>query len=316
MLPGVINVSMCEDVPLGFGGGSWETIEVNGYAPQPGESMKLWRNLISPDYFATLKIPLAQGRDFNDRDTSGTKPVAIVNESFVRRFLPGGDAVGRQFHVWGKQVSIIGVARDAKYRFLSEPPTPYFYLPLAQFYTPDRGLGLEVRTQGDPAAFAARLQAAIRATHPNLPVVKTAPFVSYMSAAYFAQKVGANLLSALGLISLVLAALGLYGVMAYSISQRTREIGIRMALGARPAQVLAQVMREGVRLCALGVAIGVALSLFLGRLAASTLYGLASNDLPTYASAVLVLVAFGILATWVPARRAARINPVEALHWE
>jgi predicted permease len=316
LLPGVRDVSLCEDVPLGFSSGSWETIAVNGYAPRPGESLRIWRNLISPDYFSTLKIPLVAGRDFNDRDTAESRPVGIVNETFVTRFLSGNSAVGHQFHVWGKQVTIIGVARDAKYHLMTEAPAPYFYLPIPQFYTPDRSIGVEVRTAGAPELFAASVRSAIRSVDPNLPVTGTAPFVSFMSASYFAQKTGANLLSVLGVISLLLAAVGLYGVMAYATSQRTREIGIRMALGARPSQVLAEVIREGAWLCAIGVGIGVAVSLFLARLAASTLYGVGSNDLLTYFLAVLVLVAFGIAATWLPARRAARVNPVEVLHWE
>ncbi len=302
-VPGVRSVSLCEDVPLGFSSGSWETVSVNGYAPQPGESMKLWRNLISPDYFSTLEIPLVAGRDFSDRDAAGSRPVAIVNQTFVKRFLSGKPAVGRQFHVWGEQVTIVGVARDAKYHLLSEAPMPYFYLPIAQFYTPDRGIGVEIRTAGRPELFAASLRSAIHSVAPNLAITGTASFVSYMSASYFTQKVGANLLGVLGFISLLLAVLGLYGVIAYSTNQRRREIGIRMALGARPGQVLGDVMREGAALCAIGVAIGIGLSLFLARLAASALYGVRSNDLLTYSVGRLrarLLWNFGNLAASAP----------------
>jgi predicted permease len=307
---------LCEDIPLGFSPGSWEDIAINGYAPQPGESLRIWRNLISTNYFSTLEIPLVSGRDFNDRDTATARPVGIVNETFVKRFLFGNPAVGRQFHVWGKEVTIVGIAHDAKYHRLTEPPAPYFYLPISQFYTPDRSIGVEIRTAGAPDLFASGVRSAIHNVDPNLPVVGTAPFVGYMSASYFAQKAGANLLSVLGLVALLLAALGLYGVMAYSTNQRTREIGIRMALGARPGQVLTDVIREGVWLCVIGATIGIALSLFLARLVSSALYGVGSSDPPTYFAAVLVLVAFGIAASWLPARRAARVDPVEALHWE
>ena len=141
-------------------------------------------------------------------------------------------------------------------------------------------------------------------------------FRSYMSASYFAQKVGANLLTALGLVSLLLATLGLYGVMAYSMSQRTREIGIRMAVGARPMQVLSMMIGEGMWLCIVGVAAGVVPSLLLSRLAAGVLYGVHSHDLATYLAAICTLAAFALLAAWLPARRAAHVNPVEALHWE
>jgi ABC-type antimicrobial peptide transport system permease subunit len=216
----------------------------------------------------------------------------------------------------GQETTIVGVARDSKYRSLAEPPTPYFYLPMAQFYSPGMGIGVEVRTEGRPELFAQTLRSEIRSVDPNLPITGTAPFVSYMSAAYFAQKVGAKLLSVLGCVSLLLAALGLYGVMAYATSQRTREIGIRMAVGARPAQVLTMVLREGAWLCAIGVVAGVVPALLLSRLASSALYGVGSNDPISYFVAVLTLVGFGLGASWLPAQRAATINPIEALHWE
>lgn len=315
-VPGVLNASLCEDVPLGFPSGSWEDVEVRGYTPQPGENMKVWRNLVSPGYLATLKIPLLAGRDFSDRDTRTSQRVAIVNETFMRRFLAGGPALGRRFHAFGEEITIAGVARDSKYRSLAEPRMPYFYLPLSQFYSPSRSIGIEVRTQGRPDLFAGTLRSEIRSVDPNLPITGIAPFVSYMSASYFAQKVGASLLTVLGLVSLLLAMLGLYGVMAYSTGQRTREIGIRMAVGARPAQVLTMVVREGVWLCVIGVAAGVLPSLLLSRFASSVLYGVGGNDPATYAAAVAVLVCFALIAAWLPARRAANINPVDALHWE
>jgi predicted permease len=316
-LPGVRGVSLCEDVPLGFAGGSWEQVDVNGYAPQPGENMKIWRNIISPAYFSTLKIPLVAGRDFSDRDTRATEWVGIVNETFVKHFLGGRPALGRKFRAWGdRTITIVGVARDSKIRFLAEAPMPYFYVPLSQFFSPGMGVGVEVRVEGKPELFDQVLRSAIKSIDPNLPVTATAPFVSYMSASYFAQKLGANLLTALGLVSLLLATLGLYGVMAYSMSQRTREIGIRMALGARPAQVLTMVIREGMWLCAIGVAAGVIPALLLSRLAAGVLYGVAANDPLTYVGATSALTAFALIAAWVPARRAAHLNPVEVLHFE
>jgi putative ABC transport system permease protein len=316
-LPGVEAVSICEDVPLGFGGGSWEEVAVNGYTPEPGENMKLWRNLVSPAYFATLKIPLLAGRDFNDRDTRATPRVAIVNETFVKRFYDGRPALGRKFVAWGDQtITIVGVAKDSKYRELAEPPTPYFYIPLSQFFSPGMGAGVEVRTAGRPELFTQALRSAIQSVDPNLPVTATAPLASYMSASYFAQKVGANLLTVLGAICLLLAVLGLYGVMGFSIGQRTREIGIRMAVGARPAQVLSMVLREGMWLCAIGIAAGVLPSLLLSRLAAGVLYGVPGNDPATYLAAICILGGFALFAAWLPARRAAHVNPVEALHHE
>jgi hypothetical protein len=239
-----------------------------------------------------------------------------VNETFVKRYLAGGLALGHKFTGFGKDITIIGVARDSKYHQLSEPAMPYFYVPLAQFYSAGMGLGIEVRTLERPETFEARLRTEIQSVDPNGAISGTAPFVSYMSASYFAQKVGASLLTVLGVIALLLATLGLYGVMAYSMSQRWHEIGIRMAIGARPMQVVRLVMQEGMRLCLIGAVAGVALALVVMRLAASVLYGIASNDLGTCLGATLILSFFALIATWVPARRASRIDPIEALRWE
>jgi predicted permease len=315
-VPGIQSASMCEDVPLGFSAGSWEELNIQGYAPRQGENMKLYRNVVSPGYFATLQIPLVDGRDFTDRDDRQMNRVAIVNETFVKRFLAGGPALGHKFHGFGEDITIVGVARDSKYHQLSEQATPYFYVPLAQFYSSGMGVGIEVRTVERPQAFAARLRTEIQSVDPNVAISGTAPFVSYMSASYFAQKVGASLLSVLGVISLALATLGLYGVMTYSMTQRSHEIGIRMAVGARPSEVLLLMMREGMRLCAMGTIAGVALALAVMRLASSVLYGVASNDVVTCLGATAVLLVFAIVATWVPARRASRIDPIEALRWE
>jgi putative ABC transport system permease protein len=314
-VPGIKNASLCEDVPLGFSNGSWDEVGVRGYVPRRGENLKLYRNVVSPGYFRTLEIPLVAGRDFNEGDDRERERVAIVNETFVKRFLAGGPALGHKFHKSGEDsdIRIIGVARDSKYHLLSEPPMPYFYLPLAQFYSTGMGIGIEVRTVGRPEAFAARLRAEIQSVDPNVSISGTSPFVSYMSASYFAQKVGASLLSVLGVISLFLATLGLYGVMTYSMSQRSHEIGIRMAIGARPSQVLKDALREGMRLCLIGAGVGVALALAVMRLAASVLYGISSNDVATCLGATLILSFFALIATWVPARRASHIDPIEAL---
>jgi predicted permease len=272
--------------------------------------------VISPGYFATLQIPLMAGRDFNERDEVRTERVAIVNETFVHRFLAGAPALGHKFHGWGKEITIVGVARDSKYWQLSEPARPYFYVPLSQFFSSGMGVGVEVRTADRPEAFAAKLRSEIQSVDPNLAISGTAPFLSYMGASYFAQKVGASLLTVLGLISLALAMLGLYGVMTYSMSQRAHEIGIRMAVGARPAQVLQLVLREGMRLCLLGAAIGLVLALGVMRLAASVLFGIGSNDLGTCLGATSILIVLALVATWLPARRASRLDPIEALRWE
>jgi predicted permease len=278
--------------------------------------MKLYRNVISPGYFDTLKIPLLAGRDFNERDDTRAERVAIVNETFVKRYLAGGPALGHKFRGWGLDISIVGVARDSKYWKLSEPARPYFYVPLSQFFSSGMGVGVEARIADRPEAFEAKLRSEIQSVDPNIAISGTAPFVNYMSASYFAQKVGASLLTVLGCISLGLAMLGLYGVMNYSMSQRSHEIGIRMAVGARPSQVLQLVIREGMRLCLIGAVVGVVLASLVMQLAASVLFGVRSNDLATCAGATFILMALALVAIWLPARRASRIDPIEALRWE
>lgn len=315
-LPGVRGVSISEDVPLSIEGGSWEQIDVIGYTPQPGENMKLWRNVISPGYFETLRIPLLQGRDFSYRDELSSSPVAIVNQTFQNRFFSGGSAIGRKIRMWGKAVTIVGVARDSKYLQLNEAAMPYFYVPLSQFYRRGAGGAVELRVAGDPGAFALQARRAIRSIDPNVFVSATVPFTRYMSGAYFAQKLGAALLSVLGVISLLLAVLGLYGVMAYSIAQRTAEIGVRIALGARPGEVLKLVMREAAWLCAAGIGVGLLPCFALTRIAAGSLYGTREGEGWVYAGAALVLTACALLACWLPARRAATLDPVAALRWQ
>ena len=315
-IPGATAASLSDNVPLALSGGAWEEISVNGYTPSTGENMKLWRNIVSPGYFATLRIPFLAGRDFTDRDTLTSQPVAIVNETFVRRYFAGQRAVGRKFRLWDKDFTIAGVVRDSKYLQLNEPSRPYFYLSLGQFHHTGVGIAIELRTAGDPARFARLIRSTVRSVDPNALVYITMPFVHFMSAAYSAQKVGAAVLTLLGAVSLLLAVLGLYGVMAFSIAQRTNEIGIRMALGARPAQVLRLVMTEGLWLCLAGIAIGLVLSIIFSRLAASALYGVGHNHWVIYLSAASILSFFALLASWLPARRAARIEPMRALHWE
>lgn len=316
LIPGVRSVSLSQDVPLSLEGGSWEGIEVEGYTPAPGENMKLWRNLVSPGYFRTLEVPIVSGREFLHRDDLTAPRVAIVNETFAKRFFARGPAIGRKIRMWNEDVTIVGIARDGKYLQLNEPALPYFYLPLSQFYRPGSGAAVELRLAGKPDSFADPVRSRIASVNPHVLISAIVPFTDYMSGSYFAQKVGAGLLSVLGLLSLFLAVLGLYGVMAYSIAQRTNEIGIRMALGARPGQVLRLVLREGLLLCLAGVAFGLIPSFLLNRIAAGALYGSRQNDVWIYIAAGLLLTACALLASWVPARRAALTDPVTALRWE
>jgi predicted permease len=312
-LPGVEAASLAEDVPLGFSRGSWEEIAVPGYTPQPGENMKLWRNVVAPGYFATMRIPVLEGRDFTARDESGAEPVAVVNETFARRYC-GGSAVGRSFTAWGsRQFRIVGVVRDSRIHQLNEAPLPYFYVPLDQLYHKAMGVAVLVRTAGAPAARVRELRQAIAAFHPGIRVFAALPLEEFTAASRFVYKVGAAFLGVIAPLCLALAALGLYGVVSYLAGQRTREIGVRVALGATPGDVRREVLGSGAAMVWRGLAAGVVLALAAGRMAAGVLYGVAGWDPASLAGAVLLIAAVALAASWIPAWRAARLDPLTAL---
>lgn len=312
-LHGVEGVAMSEDVPLGLGGRSWEDVDVEGYVPRTGENMKVWRNVVSPGYFSVLRIPLLDGREFTKLDTRDSQPVVIVNQTFVRRFLKGQNPIGHKMRAWGRTNTIIGVAKDGKYLNLNESPLPYFYLPLEQIYNTSMAIAVQARTSGPPAQLLGTVRRELTALDPGVgtPILTTMP--EFLAGSYFAQRVGATLLSVLGLIALVLAAVGLYGVMSYTIGQRTHELGIRMALGASPLMVLRSVLASGMTLALTGIAAGLALCAALNRLASGVLYHVSGTDPATFAAVAAFLALVAAAASLVPARRATRIDPVKAL---
>ena len=317
--PGVVSACLSENVPLGFDAGSWEDLNVAGYVPRTGENMKIRRNLISPGYFQTLEMPLLEGRDFTERDDRNAARVAIVNQTFVRRFLTGGGqtiAIGRKFRGWGEDITIVGVVKDTKYHSLGEPATPFFYVPIAQRFSRNMSVAVLARTAGNSKTFEESLRSQIKSVDPNIGISQVAPLIDYMSASYFVQTLGANLLSVLAAVSLVLAMLGLYAVTGYSVTQRTHEIGIRMAIGARPFDILRMVLRQGAVLAFAGLVAGLGLSYLLSRVSASLLFEVSSTDPLIFIGGSAFLYAFAMFATWLPGRRAAKMNPLDALHWE
>ena len=323
--PGITDVAWSDFVPLGFDAGSWEHLEVRGYNPSRDENMKIYRNIISPDYLQLLGIPMLEGRNFTAHDDEKSPLVMIVNQAFVDHFFAGRSPIGRQIHGWGEWITVVGVVANSKYHYLSEAPLPYFYVPFRQMYRADLDLAFFVRTQGNPETALSLVRQKAREIDPAVTVFDAAPLSEYMGASLYPQKVAASLLSVLGVLSVVLAAVGLYSVMAYSVAQRTHEIGIRMALGARPADVLRLVVRQGFSLVLAGLAVGLCLSLAVSRsIAAMSIFG-SSMDTPTkllgvsatdpltYAGAILLLLAVAFFATWIPARRAAAVEPMTAL---
>ena len=323
--PGITDVAWSDFTPLGFDAGSWEHLEVQGYAPSRDENMKIYRNMISPDYLHLLGIPILQGRNFTAHDDEHSPLVMIVNQAFVDHFFAGHNPIGRRIHGWGEWFTVIGVAANSKYHYLSESPLPYFYVPFSQLYRADLDLAFYVRTPGDPETAVALVRQKAREIDPNVTVFDSVPLSEFIGASLYPQKVAASLLSVLGTLSVVLATVGLYSVLAYSVAQRTREIGIRVALGARPADVLRLVVRQGLSLVLAGLIIGVCFSLAASRSIASMSIAGGSMDTPTkllavsamdpltYAGAVLVLLVTAFFATWIPARRAAAVEPMVAL---
>jgi predicted permease len=290
--------------------------------------MKIFRNVISPGYLPLMRIPLVDGRDFTEHDDEKSNPVIIVNQAFVNRFFAGRNPVGRRVRGWREWFTVVGVAQDSKYHYPGEAPLPYFYVPFRQVYRADMHLAYYVRTVGDPKSILPLVRQKVREIDPNVTVFDAVPLADYIGASLYPQKIAASLLTVLGSLAVVLAAVGLYSVMSYTVVQRTHEIGIRMALGARPDDVLRLVVRQGLTLASVGMLVGFALAIAMARsLSAITfassamgnggkLLGVSATDPLIDLGAAVFLTAVAAFAAYIPARRAARVEPMEALRYE
>jgi predicted permease len=314
--PGVTAVSYEDSTPLGFSGGNWETLEVEGYTPGRNENMKIYRNLVSPGYFATMKIPLIEGRDFDVRDDAQATKVMIVNQEFVRRFVGSRNVIGRKVRGWGEWFTVVGVARDSKYHRVTESAEPYFYIPIRQIYRPEYGLTFDVRTSGSVNEAIAALRRETTAIDPALTIFDAEPMTEYVAASLFGAKIAASLLSVLSGLGLLLAAIGLYSVMAYSVAQRTGEIGIRVTLGAQPRDIMRLVIRQGLMFAVAGLLMGSLVAAALARVVASMLVGVGPADPLVYAAATGFTVLVALCAVAIPAWRALRVDPAVALRWQ
>jgi predicted permease len=312
--PGIQAAALSSHFPLGYEGNGMHEVTVDGHSRQADENDFVSSYTVSPGYFATLRIPLLAGRDFADRDNSTSAPVGIINETMARRYWPGQDPIGHKFRENGKEVTVIGVTPPGKYGQLNEAPQCQYYRPYRQDYA--GSLGICLRVEGDPAAMAGPLQKLIHQVDPLVDIWVTIPATEFIKPSFLAPDMASRLMTALGIVALGLSALGVYGVVAYIVGQRTREFGIRMALGATSANLLRLVLRKGLTLAAVGVGAGLLLAAAEARALASLLYGVQPFDPPIFFGLPLVLVGVCLLASWLPARRAARVDPLVALRSE
>lgn len=310
-LPGVEAVTAMDPVPLWFGG-NYAHYAIDGR----GAGVRLGHARIAPGYFATLRLPLLRGRDFSPADAASAPPVVIVNETMARRYWPNGNVLGAKIRRGDAVMEVVGVARDARYSSLADASEPWIYQPLAQDPTNNLTLSLGVRTTGDPMALREPIQREVRALVPSWPAFQFRTLDEGLELQQQLPRFSATLLAMLGALGLLLAAVGLYGVMTYVVRQRTHEIGIRLALGSPVVRVVTLMIRQGMTVCVVGAAVGMAAALAVSQLLTSVLYGISPGDPLTFVLAPLLLIGVGLLACYLPARRAARVNPLESLRLE
>jgi macrolide transport system ATP-binding/permease protein len=313
-LPGARSASIAQDMP--FAGGMARSVFLEGQQGASRNGTLVQLNIVDPHYFEALGIPLLRGRAFTSADRPGTPQVVVVNQTMADQFWKGQDPIGKRFKFFGDEqyTEVIGVVKDSKYNALVEDPQPFLYRPLAQNYTPDATL--HVRTAADAAALVATVRNAVHEIDPRLTVFDVRTLKGQVDRSLAPQRLNVWLLTTFGVVASLLAAIGIYGVASYSVSQRTREIGIRMALGAARHDVLRLVLRQGLALIVIGVAVGLGGALIVTRLLSSLLFGVRATDLTTFVTTALMLTAVAVLATYIPARRATRVDPLMALRYE
>jgi len=291
---------------------------VEGQEPRRASNApRVLTNLVSPGYFQAMGTRLVEGREFFDQDDENSGRVAIVNETFAQRFWPGEDPIGKRFSVGSAdapRVQVVGVARDGKYTGLNEDPKPVVYRPLLQNYT--GASNLIVRTHQDPQALISAVRRELVEMDPQLPVSSAKTLVEHMSVPLLPSRIAASVLGGFGVLALALAAIGIYGVMSYAVSTRTYEVGIRTALGAQASDVLTLVIRQGVTLTLIGLAVGLLSALALTRLMRVLLFGVSATDPFIFAGVTVLLAITALLACYIPARRATTVDPIIALRCE
>jgi len=309
-LPEVQSVTLADFSPLSFTLHS-DTIQPEGYVPRLHETMETDRATVGPNYFRTMRTSLLAGRDFTPGDNWNSRPVAVVNQEFVDRYWPGQDALGKRVQLYGREFTVVGIAQNTRYRRIIYNPAPCLFLPL--FQDSRDPVTIHVRVASDPLAAGAAVEKAVHELNPDVPVFNVTTLKTSMQMGNIFERIAATFASSFGLLALALAAVGVYGVVAYATRQRTHEIGIRMALGAERADILRLVMVEGLRMTLTGLGAGLAVSLAVTQMLRVVLFGVTTTDAPTYAVVAVLLGSVTLLACYLPARRATKIQPMAAL---
>ena len=319
-LPGVLSVSATAAVPMGYVFKN-DTLAIDSYLPPPGQpAPSLLYNVISPDYFQTMSIPMVRGRIFTDADDENAQYVAIINETMAKRFWPSQDPVGRQFTMAREpkhSIKVVGIAKDSRFLGVTYPIDAHFYVPYAQHYEANSLETVQVRTAGAPELMIPEVERVIAALAPDLPVFDAQTMTKALNtlAGLLIFKIGALLAAAFGILGLILAVVGIYGVISYSASQRVNEIGIRMALGANSRDVLRMILGEGLMIVGAGLTIGLAGAFSATRIVRNFVTVSATDPL-TYVIVVAILTLVSLLACYTPASRATKVDPMAALRYE
>jgi putative ABC transport system permease protein len=314
---GVDSVSMVRFPQLGFAFAQFQVFTEDRNNGQPEEGISTGFNVVGPGYFTTMQTPLIRGRDFTEADRQGAPGVVVINATLASMLWNDPDPLGKRISVAGPKgpfLEVVGVARDGKYRSLGELPQPYIYQPVLQSYDPK--MTLVIRTTGEPLSVTAAVREQIRTIDPKLPVSDIKTLRDQLNFSLFPSRIAALTLGGFGVLALFLAALGIYGVVSYAVAQRTHEIGIRIALGARELSVLRLVIREGLFVVGAGLVVGLSLALVTTRLIEGFLYGVAATDAITFLTVPIVLGVVAVLASYLPARRATKVDPLVALRYE
>ena len=313
-MPGVESVSLAHIVPLGFRGWSTRGLAIEGYEPSDNEDVVVPINVVGPDYFQTMRIPMVEGRPFSWHDDENAPRVAIINQTMAERYWSGREPIGGRFRYGQEWLQVVGVAKDGKYQTINEAPRPYFYVPLLQVHR--ERVTLHVRTAGDPSGMVSRVRDEVRGLDPGLALFDVTTLSENVEVALAFQRMGALLLGVFGVLALILACVGIYGVMSFLVARRTQEIGIRVALGAGVKDVNWLVLGQGMALTLTGIGVGVLAAWATTRFMSGILLGVSATDPVVFGAVFLVLVLTAGLASYIPSRRASRIDPVIALKYE